>query len=171
MKTWIKWYISTLLSVSFLFCSEAQRYGTAVGIRMGNELGITVQQNLGKAWTMEGMVNSSFQNRDLGLRILGENHQAVLGKRMNLYLGVGPVMKYYGDSTERVEWGGGMIAGIELTLGRLNASLDFQPSFYFGDPVRVFEPSSGISIRYVLIKERRKEKKKHWWQFKRRKKK
>ncbi|MBK9272690.1 MAG: hypothetical protein IPM48_13965 [Saprospiraceae bacterium] len=149
---------------------SAQRYQTAIGMRMGNDVGLSIQQKIAKYWTLEGIVTSTFQNQDLGIKLLAENHHPVLGKRFNMYFGAGPHLKYIYDSTEHLLPGLGMIAGLEITVGRLNASLDFQPSFQFDKSDRLFIPSTAMSIRYVLFKQKKKERKTYFRKNKNKKK-
>lgn len=159
----IRYLVLGVILLNQISPTLSQRYRTAVGIRMGNDVGLSIQQKIAKSWTLEGIVNTTFQNQDVGIKLLGENHHRILGKRLNMYFGAGPHLKYSYDTVEKLVPGLALIAGLEMTVGRLNASLDFQPSFQFGKVDRVFIPSTAMTIRYVLIKEKQKERKK--WQF------
>lgn len=149
---------------AFLFVPviKGQRYTTAVGLRMGNDLGMTIQQRIAKEWTLEGIVHSRFESEDVAIHVLAEYHRPVLGRSLNMYFGVGPQLNYRYEITEQLDAGVSMVAGLELNLGKLNASLDIMPSYNLGKAERSFIPNSAFSIRYVLVKESKKYKRK-WW--------
>jgi hypothetical protein len=144
----------------------AQKYVTSLGARLGEETGLSLQQRIAKEWSIEGILLSSWRNKDLGLKVLAEKHHPILGRRLNMYYGGGIHWNYLNDSAKIYPSGLSGIVGLELSISRLNISWDFLPSFniWYGDGD--FTPSTAVSLRYILIKE--KKKKKHWRPFKKR---
>ena len=159
--------ISILLFVLHLSSAEAliaQKYITSLGARLGEETGLSLQQKIAHDWTIEGILLSSWRNKDLGLKVLAEKHHPIIGRRFNLYYGGGVHWNYLNDSAKIYPSGLSGIVGVELSISRLNISWDFLPSFniWYGDSD--FTPSTAVSLRYILIKE--KKKKRHWRLFK-----
>lgn len=165
--------IFSLLSVGSL---DAQSYNTAFGLRMGTEWGFTVQQRILKRTTLELIAQSSLEREEFTLTLLGEEHFPILTKRLNVYLG-GGFHKGWGnkssfapedgsENTYTNPYGITMIAGAEITLGRLNISYDFKPAVNLEGGARGFYFQTGVSLRYVIIRKRWKLfKKKINWRF------
>lgn len=134
------------------FGAKAQAYRTALGVRAGTELGLTLQQRVIEKATIEGIVTTNrYRWQAQGLF---EYHRPVLGKRVNVYLGAGPHFgneKGYGDY-----WGITPVAGVEITLLKFVISYDYKPSFNLGGGSTYLFHDSGISVRMVLIKQKRK---------------
>jgi hypothetical protein len=154
----------------------AQSYNTAFGLRMGTDWGFTAKQRIFKHTTLELIGQSSLQREELNLTLLAEQHFKLLFRRFNVYLGGGVHKGWVNQSafddgqTVAVPyddpWGVTMIAGAELTIGRLNVSYDFKPAFNVEGGDRRFYYQTGISIRYVIFKRRWKLfKKKINWRF------
>ncbi len=145
-------YISILLlSASFL---HAQSYKTAFGVRVGTEFGFTVQQKVLKRTTIEGILHSSFRREEFQLSVIAERHFPLVSKRLNVYSGVGlhKSWRYDSDSTSVNPAGLTAIIGAEISLGKFNLSYDFKPVINFkGKPV--FDAQTGISLRYIIIRD------------------
>ncbi len=143
----------------------AQRYRTAAGIRIDDGLQLTAQQYITNGWTLEGILHTSIMSDDLGLTVLGEKHHKILFRGFNFYTGAG--MHYYGVNAARGMdtqpynnvFGVSGIVGAELSLGRLNLSVDFKPELHLsGNQVRPFDwNGAAISARYIFIKRERKK--------------
>lgn len=130
----------------------AQTYRTAAGIRAGTELGLTVQQKFIGTSTIEGILTTNrYRWQAQGLF---EYHRRFVGKRFNVYLGVGPHAgneRGYGNY-----WGITPIAGIEITLLKFTISYDYKPSINInGGSTFVFH-DSGLSVRMVIIRQKPK---------------
>lgn len=139
----------------------AQHYITSFGIRVSEDLGLTLQQRVSKFVTIEGMIQSS-RYRYYGT-VLGQWHHRLLTRRLNFYLGGGG---HWGHEERYGEfYGFTPVVGLELNLARLNISADYKPAFNLqGDPLIIH--SSGLSVRYILIRHhgwRPREKLKKWW--------
>ncbi|MEM9921912.1 MAG: hypothetical protein AAF990_27655 [Bacteroidota bacterium] len=156
--------LSTLGLLLFGQVLLAQKYRTAAGIRLGTEIGLTLQQHVKDKITLEGIFQTRIKTKEIKLTVLGERHYKLLGKRMNFYLGAG-VHKGWNTDTEATfgdPAGVTGVGGIELTLNRLNLSWDFQPAVNVVGGDRLFVSQSAVSLRYVFIKPK---KKKINWKF------
>ncbi|MEP7196549.1 MAG: hypothetical protein ABI851_08515 [Saprospiraceae bacterium] len=147
--------------ISLILCSislSGQKYNTALGIRFGEDFGITLQQRIAKKTSIEGIINLYPNNKDLGFKVLLENHKSIITRRLNLYLGFG--LHSYRLSNEVTSYPGGLsfVLGSEISIGRMNLSWDFLPSInLWNTPNTNLHYSTGFSFRYVLIKEPKKK--------------
>ena len=152
-----------------------QSYKTAAGIRIDNGLNLTVQQYITNGWTAEGILHTGFNSKDLGVSLLAEKHHKILFRGINFY--AGPGVHYYGrsaatrleDETAQNVFGLSAIGGAEISLGRLNFSVDWKPELHLsGDQVHPFDwNGASISMRYIIEKRERKKMKdwKVWDKF------
>jgi len=165
--------ILILLLASFQI-SNAQRYATAVGLRMGNNdasrtVGITARQRIIQRLTVEGIIQSDF-NKNTTAHILMANHQPIISKRFNYYYGAGvsigreesfvkqketkEIIQTYGNSTMGMDF----IAGIEITFANTVISLDYKPNINLAGREEFFRGQVGISARTVLVKSKEQDK-------------
>jgi hypothetical protein len=166
-----------VFGLSFLsFQAEAQRYGTAAGIRMGSNdysrtFGLTAQQRIFKHVTIEGIVQSDF-SRNTTFHLLLERHRPIISKRFNYYYGAGissgweesriknpesmQIIHTYGNPTTGVD----LIAGIEMTVLNTVISLDYKPNVNLVGREEFFRGQVGISARMVLVKSKEQNKRK-----------
>jgi hypothetical protein len=170
-----------IVSTSFFHQSFAQRYASAVGLRMGSNdisrtIGITGKQRIIDRLTVEGIVQSDF-SRNTTAHILLANHRPILSKRFNYYYGAGfsvgreesfvkqretrEIINTYGNSTMGVDF----VAGIELTVMNAVISLDYKPNVNLAGREQFFRGQIGISARTVLVKSKEQDKK---WRKKKR---
>ena len=152
-----------LFTCVFLTDLDAQKYITAGGARLGEDIGISIQQRIAKHLTIEGVLNSSYRNDDLGLKLMLEQHYPLITRRFNVYYGAGVHWNYIGDSARIYPSGISLIGGIEFTSDRFNVSWDFLPSFSFWYGKEPFNPSTALTLRYVFIKEKKKKKHLKFW--------
>lgn len=138
-----------------------QRYKTAFGLRIGDGINLTLQQHVYDKWTVEGILHSSINSKDLGFTLLGEQHHKILMRGINLYAGGGG--HYYskngvdesGDPIKNIVGLSG-IAGGEVSVGRINVAIDWKPELHF-NAVNAFDwNGAAISVRYILAKRERK---------------
>lgn len=164
--TTLKFMFKRSLLLVCLLCgisvvSEAQKYRTAAGVRIeSNRFGVTLQQKLHEQGTLEAI--ATVGTRDYSLTGLYEWHFPLLGKRFNYYLGAGAHIGNLKDSGTFT--GGDAILGIEYKVNGLPflLSADVKPAFHINHEDWV-QLSSGVSVRYVLVKE--KKVKKSLWPF------
>jgi len=149
--------------------SYAQSYFTAGGARLGTDLGLTFQQRFLKHTTGEFIFQSSLLREELMLTGLLEHHFPIITKRLNFYFGAGFHKGFGTDNTRAYNspYGMSVIAGAEFTVARFVISYDYKPAFNFSGGENSWYSQSGISIRYVLVKQnfikkikRRKEREK-----------
>lgn len=141
-----------MMALMFSSIVSAQSYRTALGVRAGTELGLTLQQKVIANSTVEAILTTNrYRWQAQGLF---EYHRPILGKRFNVYMGAGPHFgneKGYGDY-----WGITPIAGIEMTMMRFVISYDYKPSININGGSGYVFHDSGISVRMVLIKRKKK---------------
>jgi hypothetical protein len=151
-----------LLLAFFFTCSlgtlTAQSYITALGLRMGTDWGITMQQRIANRMTVEGIAQTNFSRREVVLTGILQGHLPLGVRHFNVYAGGGLHKGWYIGNEEESRFnhpfGLTIAAGAELTLGRVNLSYDFMPAINFtGGAQRVYM-MSGLSIRYVLLKDK-----------------
>lgn len=153
----------------------AQRYGSALGLRIGNNsngrtIGLSGQQRVFKQITLEGIVQSDF-DRNTTFHLLVERHNPIISKRFNYYLGAGissgweesfvkvpesnQIIHTYGNPTTGVD----LVGGIEMTLANTVISLDYKPNFNLSGREEFYRSQVGISARIVLVKSKEQDKK------------
>ncbi len=155
-----------LLSFSLILIFQtlnAQRYRTAAGVRLGTGFGLSVQQRLFKQSTLEGIFQVPLRTTDdTKLTLLYEEHRKLIGKRFNFYYGAGIHKGWAASKDDPDPSGISLIAGVEMSLDRLNLSLDYKPSLNTFSGVRFFESQSALTLRYIILKQK---KKKFNWKF------
>ena len=145
----------------------SQKYKTAAGVRIDNGFNLTVQQYIKNGWTAEGILHTPLISNNLGLSLLAEKHHKIIFRGINFYTGAG--MHYYWNTKDNREAGVvqnnvlglSAIAGLEVTLGRINLAVDWKPELHLtGEQVHPFDwNGASISARYIIEKrERRKIK-------------
>lgn len=134
----------------------AQNYKTAGGIRIGTEIGLTVQQFIQKHQTIEAMLTTSIQNKDVRFDVLWEDHYPMLGRRFNAYYGVGLHFARPAEVNSSFVNQRGIVGvlGGELSVGKYVFSADIKPivNLKAGTSQSYFEFMPGISARYIFIK-------------------
>jgi hypothetical protein len=140
---------------------NAQGYGIAAGLRVGNGIGISYQHQIAHNTTIEGILQrqTSTSINDATLNVLYEAHKNVLTKGLNIYAGGGVYYTWINRSNLTTEttnpFGISPIAGAELTIGKFNVSIDFKPTIKLaggkGVPdIKGFDMQSAFTVRYVL---------------------
>jgi len=165
--TKIRFFLSIpLFAFVFIPALFSQSYKTAAGVRFDNGFNLTAQQYITNGWTVEGILHTPlFASKDLGVTLLAEKHRKILFRGTNFYTGAG--VHYYWqqnsvrEATEIYEnvMGISGIAGLEMSLGRLNFSVDWKPELHLtGGQVRPFEwNGASVSVRYIIEKRERKK--------------
>ena len=154
-----------ILLLFFSTAGNSQYYRTAAGIRLGNDIGITVQQTISKYFTIEGLIHQRFQDSFTYISIMAEPHTNIITRRFNLYLGGGPSLRFNKNFTSANNLS--LIAGLELSTKNICYSFDYKPLLL--DIGGKFElvSQSAFSIRYIIVKA--KKRKIHWNIFKKKK--
>ncbi len=171
-----------LLCLFFIADISAQSYGTALGLRLGNNnvsrtVGLSYKHRLVKYVTIEGIVQTDF-NHNTTVHALIQRHRGILTKRFNFYVGTGislgteestieqteskQLITTYGNFTAGVD----LVMGIEFTLLKHNFSFDYKPNFNITGREPWYRGQVGLTARSVLLtgakqnKRRRKRAKK-----------
>jgi hypothetical protein len=152
-KIYIILIAMTLFSISKE--TEAQSYFTAGGARLGTDWGISMQQKIFNHTTVEGIFQSSFFREELLLTVIPEYHFPLITKRLNLYAGAGLHKGFHTSSEPEYEspFGMSLIGGIEFTFARFVFSYDYKPVINFTGGENKWYNQTGITIRYVFIKQ------------------
>ncbi|NNE28732.1 MAG: hypothetical protein HKN16_03810 [Saprospiraceae bacterium] len=163
MKAYKSLILFVALMLAIPFSSTAQSYTTAVGVRLGTGIGLSVQQVVFPQWTLEGVLQKRAGEYSTHYALLAEHHRKLIGKRLNFYLGAGiqgGILE--GRFEEPVENPIGIagVGGLEFTLKRFNISVDFMPELNVRGGAQTFRSTTGVSVRYVLIKAPKKNKEK-----------
>jgi hypothetical protein len=136
-------------------CILAQHYKTAGGIRLGNEIGLTVQQVVKDKTTVEGIFATHSSSNFYNFTALGERHYNLLSRRINFYTGAGAHFGLLKKAQTGYENTFGItgIGGMEMTIKRLNFSFDFKPAIniFKGDSQNRWVGQFALSVRYVFV--------------------
>ncbi len=139
---------------------SAQSYNTAIGIRFGDDLKFSVSQRILNHTTLEANLSDGLFSDHKYASLTLKKHHSLLTRRLNFFVGGG----YYGqslinDSKEVPDFdfnNHGVIAtmGFELTLGRMNLSIDYSPQYALAKDYtgRKLTADSALSFKYVIWK-------------------
>ncbi len=141
--------------------AQGQSYKTAGGIRIDNGLNLTLKQHIADGWAAEGILHTSIGSRDLGATLLAEKHHRILFRGLNIYYGAG-AHYYWQNEPLRQDapyaeniYGASFIGGAEVSLGRINVSIDWKPELHLNGGGFDWN-GSAISVRYILAKRERR---------------
>ncbi|WKK85095.2 hypothetical protein QYS48_24285 [Marivirga arenosa] len=153
----MKFYLTLILlliSTNLL----GQKYGSALGGRIGEgQYGISLKQKVYNKISAEAI--TEFKANSYQFSILPKYHIPVLGKGLNLFIGLGI---HYGNEKELGPYYGyDLIGGLELKLPTLpiTISTDVKPSYHINH-TDWFDFSAAVSIHYVLSKETKQKRQK-----------
>jgi hypothetical protein len=131
--------------------SEGYGYKTALGVKVWDGAGISLKHFFDKN---AGELIGYFWNRGFRLTGLYEIHGDINGAEgLRWYVGPGAHLGFYNS-----KYGGGSVIGIDGVIGLdykfngapINVSLDWQPSFEFGDGSGFIGSWGGLGIRYTF---------------------
>ncbi len=172
-------FISSLLNVANL---QAQSYHSALGMRIGTDIGFTYQQRIARYQTIETIIQNRWFRQEGQLAALWEYHNPLVTRGINFYYGIGPQFGWKEDQDGFDLYYSAGIAGIvgaELTLGKIVVSFDIKPNINAigvkDTPISPFNIDSALSVRTVIVKRSRFSKKrkqkdnKKWNPFKKKK--
>lgn len=144
------------LSVSFLHAqsksSNGSTYTTALGVKVWDGGGISFKHFLNDKAALE--LIGYFWSRGARLTGLYEIHGPISGANgLQWYIGPGAHIGFY-----NTKYGDGSFIGIDGVIGLdykfngapINISLDWQPSFEFGDNRGFMGSWGGLGIRYTF---------------------
>jgi hypothetical protein len=144
---------------------DAQRYGTALGLRLGNSninrtIGVSLQQRVKERITIEGIVQTDF-SRNTTLSVLAQKHYygggLSFGSEESFVKNPSTkeINHTYGNATTGVD----LIAGVEMTLANAVISLDYKPNINLVGREEFYRGQVGLSVRTVLVKSKEQKKK------------
>lgn len=136
---------------------SGQSFDFAAGLRLGTDWGMTARLRLpavDENFSLEGILQSSFQHDESMVTLLGQQHYPILSRRLNLFLGGGLHKGWYtgNDQTIKDPWGISVIGGAEISIGRFNLSYDIKPALHLSGGTQDAYLQSGFSLRYILAK-------------------
>ncbi|MGY6521183.1 MAG: hypothetical protein ACXIUD_05600 [Mongoliitalea sp.] len=167
--------ILLLLMLGWSSFSYGQRYGSAVGLRLGSNdfsrtVGISATQRILRHTTIEGIIQSDF-SRNTTSHFLLRNHKPLISKRFNYYYGAGFSFGYeesfiknrdtreithtYANPTTGVD----LVVGVEATVLGTVVSLDYKPNFNMAGREEFARGQVGVSARWVLVTGKEQDKK------------
>ncbi|MEM9990612.1 MAG: hypothetical protein AAF738_02545 [Bacteroidota bacterium] len=149
-----------LVVVGMLFLAGqtfAQGYDSAVGIRLGTEMGLTYQQRIAKRITVEGILQTGLRQDETTLTLLGERHYPLGPRNINVYLGGGLHKGWVNVKEDEPApydnpFGITGIAGAEISIGRINLSYDFKPAVNIVGGEKALYTQTAVSARYIIDK-------------------
>ena len=145
----INLFFCFILVISF---ADAQSYSTSLGVRVGTDFGVTLNQRILRKLTVEGIVQSSFLREEAVVTALVRQHYPVLTRGFNIYTGAGLHKGWLNNPERKDPFGLTAVVGVELTVGRWNLSYDYKPAINFTGGDQAVYSQTGISARYVLVK-------------------
>jgi hypothetical protein len=132
--------------------ANSSSYQTALGVKVWDGGGISLKHFISRNNALEGI--GYFWNQGTRITGLYEIHGPIDGAAgLKWYLGPGVHVGFY-----NTKFGNGSFAGIDGVLGLdykfggapINMSLDWQPSFEFGDNRGFVGSWGGLGIRYTF---------------------
>ena len=143
----------------FVLCGQVfgQGYNTAMGVRLGQDMGFTIQQRIAKKITIEGIAQYNRRYEESTMTLMVESHMPILFRRFNIYTGIGPhyMWSQNRETTVAPSTGVTLVAGFEMAIGRMNLSWDYKPMINVTGSQAGFLGQSAISARYVLFKRKK----------------
>lgn len=157
--------------ILLLFSSQilvAQSYRTAVGLRLGTNIGISAKQKVAKFSTLEAIFAPSLNSDETSFDLLFAQHKRILSKRFNIYVGGGLHKAWREEAADDFGKADAGIAGIiggEFSIRKLNLSWDWKPTvdLFGGDGTQTVNlKNSAVTVRYIFVPQKKNEDWKVW---------
>ncbi len=151
--------IKVLIALVFSgFAVQAQKYGTALGVRFGNNhYGVTAKQKLFDKTSLEGIVVA--YPMEYNGTILLQQHFPLLGKSFNLYAGGGVHLGEHSETGGFYGYDGVLGAELKLPAMPILISADIKPAYHIGHP-DWFTFSTAISAHIIISKDTKAKRQK-----------
>lgn len=158
----MRYYSVLLLICAGISLARSQSYRTAAGLRIGNDIALSISQRIVAGSTLDFYHQSGLFTPASMTALAYKKHVPLITKRLNLFGGIGPYYRTGKNAMPQCEdfsrfsaYGMLLTGGIDFTIGRLNLGCDIMPVIRLGgsDPGGRFATSSSITLRYVLIKQ------------------
>lgn len=148
-------YLIFLGMLMFSAPSFGQGYNTAIGIRLGKDLGFSLQQRVAKRTTVEALFYGGNSEPDTYANLLLKQHLPLLSKKFNAYVGVGfgSHWQFVNDEFTEQQYTIPGVIGLEASFGRLNISGDVMPHLILnnGDE-KSYKSIANVGLRIILFK-------------------
>jgi hypothetical protein len=143
----------------------AQGYGTAIGVRGGDGIGLTLKQQIALRHTAELIAQKEFQSKRTTISLLAMRHINLITRNINFYAGGGGHYSYYDESENKSNhYGVSGIVGFEMNFGNINVSADYKPRIYVNTYPNL--GGVGISVRYIIAERYFKDESWKFWKKK-----
>lgn len=140
------------------FLAQAQKYGTAVGVRFGNNhYGVTAKQKIIGRTTLEGIV-AAYPNDYSGTLLL-QQHFPLIGKGFNIYAGGGMHLGNHKESGGFYGYDAVLGAELKLPAVPIVISADVKPAYHLNH-TDWFTFSTAISAHLIISKDNKKKRQK-----------
>jgi len=142
------------------FSTIGQSYNTVGGIRLGDDFGLNATQRVANKTTLDLIYQpGTFAGREM-ISLTARQHYPLLTKRLNFFLGGGAAHRitHYGMGDAPLSkihnTNLAFTIGSEMTIGRLNFSIDYMPMVSLSNysSNERFYSNSGVSLKYVFVK-------------------
>lgn len=151
----MKKFIILLFALMCSYSSGAQAYNTAIGLRLGKDLGFTAQQRIANKTTVEAMFYGGNSEPATYANLLLRQHLPLFSKKVNAYLGLGFGSHWQlveEEFTEQKYTIPGVI-GLEMSFGRINISGDVMPHLVLNNGnENSYKSIANVSLRLILVK-------------------
>lgn len=147
----------------FLFSSfnfiHSQSYDLTAGVRLGTDIGLSVQLRLppiDKNFTLETIIQSSFEREENMFTLLGEQHIPLATRRINIYGGGGVHFGWHDGEANESGYtspaGITLIGGAEFNFKNFNISADFKPAINLKGGERKLYSQTALTVRFIPFK-------------------
>lgn len=139
---------------------QAQSYDVVSGVRLGTDIGMSIKMRVppvDKNFTGELIFQQDLGSQDILLTVLAAQHMPIGTRRLNFYSGMG-LHKGWLDrqegevQTKKDPFGLSLVGGFEINFKNLNVSADYKPTINLVGGKRVFQSSTALTVRYIVIK-------------------
>lgn len=148
-------YLIILSALLFSYSGNAQAYNTAIGLRLGKDLGFTLQQRIANKTTAEAIFYGGNSEPDTYANFLLRQHLPLFSKKINAYIGLGfgSHWQFVDDNFTDQKYTIPGVIGLEMSLGRINISGDVMPHLVLSNEgENSYKSIANVSLRLILIK-------------------
>jgi len=147
-----------ILIIALSLPGLSQNYNTAIGVRAGNQSGLTIKHFMGSDKAIEGILSFYYHNGATLTGLWTINKKAFDVDRLNWSYGLGVHVGfwddeyyYYHDHYNHMSLGIDGILGLEYTIKEIpfNIGIDIKPFFDVYEHAG-FYGAAALSIRYIL---------------------
>jgi len=145
-----------LFFIILSYSASAQKYGTAVGLRLGDaRFGMSVKQRILPRFSAEAMTD--LESNSIQFVVIPKYHLPITGEGFNIFFGAGihfGSLKEYGTT-----YGYDLIGGIEWKIPALPLVIgaNVKPAYHLSHQ-DWFEFPAAISVHYVITRETKEKR-------------